>query len=124
MTLSKRGATRFVILTQRWAFKIPRFWGCNPHGRFTMVNFLHGLLANMQERQFAAMGWPELCPVRFSIPGGWLVVMPRIETLTEELSEEEYARFVEQLEYRIPAENKADSFGWYRGRLVAVDYGS
>ncbi len=26
--------------------------------------------------------------------------------------------------YKIPAEPKADSFGWYKGRLVVIDYGN
>ena len=69
------GATRAVILVGRWAVKLPRptSWRL----------FLSGLLANMQEREFARTGWPELCPVLFSLPGGWLVVMPRAEPLTD-----------------------------------------
>jgi hypothetical protein len=40
-------------------------------------HFLYGLLANMQEAQFSKTSWPELCPVLWSLPGGFLVVMPR-----------------------------------------------
>jgi hypothetical protein len=36
----------------------------------------------MQERAFAEERWPELCPLRFSLPGGFLVVMPRARPLT------------------------------------------
>jgi hypothetical protein len=35
------------------------------------------LLANMQERDLSKLGWPELCPVVFAVPGGRLVVMRR-----------------------------------------------
>ena len=39
VTLNKRGATRFVILTRRYAIKIPRFWGHNPHGRLVAIDY-------------------------------------------------------------------------------------
>jgi hypothetical protein len=45
---------------------------------------LYGLLAKMQERAFSKTGWPELCPVKFYIPGGFLVVMPYARPLTFE----------------------------------------
>ena len=47
-----RGATRFVIITRRRAYKFPRL--------LSWRHFLWGLLANMQERQFGRTGWPEL----------------------------------------------------------------
>lgn len=121
MNLNTRGVTRFVFLTRRYAFKVPRFWW---YGRFRWDTFLHGLLGNMQERAFAKAGWPELCPILWSLPGGWLVVMPRCEPLADDLTVEQYEAFVEHDDYRVPAENKADSFGYYQGRLVAIDYGS
>lgn len=118
-----RGATRAVLLTKRHAFKVPRLasWRL----------FLCGLLANMQEREFSRTGWRELCPVLFSIPGGWLVVMPRAEPL----SDYRWAEIDEWLpqnregcDYVVPVERKRDSFGWLVeqgvGRIVAVDYGS
>jgi hypothetical protein len=40
-------------------------------------------------------GWPELCPVSFSIPGGFLVVMPRARRLhASEWKEFDYRAFV------------------------------
>lgn len=118
--LNTRGATRFVILTKRYAIKIPRFWW---HRSFRWQTFLYGLLGNMQERDFATAGWPELCPIRWSVPGGWLVVMHRAEPLTVDLTDEEYEAFVEQDDYRVPVEQKRDGFGLLDGRLVAIDYG-
>jgi len=114
------GATRAVLLIGGLAVKIPRptEWRL----------FLLGLLANMQERQFARTGWPELCPVLFSLPGGWLVVMPRASILTDEewdrIAYADIYSFANQQEYAIPVELKSDSFGWLNGRLVAVDYGN
>jgi hypothetical protein len=116
------GATRFVVLTRRWAIKLPRL--------VSWRLFLCGLLANMQEREFSRTGWPELCPVLFSLPGGWLVVMPRAEPLEDG----EWAlldimgtreQWADRGEYVVPVEMKRDSFGWLPDRgIVAVDYGS
>lgn len=113
----KRGATRLVILAWQWAIKIPSFaeWRL----------FLHGLLANMQERLWGQTGFPELCPVVFSIPGGWLVVMRRTQPLTDEDWEDfDTESFCNQEDYRVPAEHKRNSFGKLDGRIVAIDYGS
>lgn len=106
-----------VFLIGLWAVKLPRIteWRL----------FLLGLLANMQERLFSATGWPKLCPVVWSLPGGWVVVMRRAQGL----SLDEWERFdVDDWrdcgEYIIPAEAKRDSYGWLNGRIVAVDYGS
>jgi len=87
--------------------------------------FLCGLLANMQERQFAETGWPQLCPVVFSVPGGWLVVMRRAEMLSDaEWCCFDPKAFCETDDYVIPAEFKRDSFGKLDGRIVAIDYGN
>lgn len=120
MKLNTRGVTRFVILTKRYAIKLPRFWW---HNRFRWQMFLFGLLGNMQEREFASTGWPELCPVVWSLPGGWCVVMRRAEPLTEDLTDEQYRELVDHDDYHVPAEHKIDSFGWLGGRIVAIDYG-
>lgn len=111
-----RGATRAVLLTKRYAFKVPRL--------VSWRLFLSGLLANMQEREFARAGWPELCPVLFSLPGGWLVVMPRAAPLTDLEWAQIDMRWPERADYVVPVEMKRDSFGRLLSRIVAVDYGS
>lgn len=111
------GTTRTVILVRDWAFKIPSFveWRL----------FLHGLLANMQERKFARTGWPELCPVLWSLPGGWLVVMRRARPLTRaEFDDLDCEAWLNKADYCVPAEAKMDSFGWLGDKLVVVDYGN
>lgn len=110
------GTSRVAIVGHRLTFKLP-----NPQ-RWRL--FLYGLLANMQETTFAKTGWPELCPVFFSLPGGFLVVMPTCRIHGEKLSEEDYLAFTQKEDYAVPAENKADTFGYYQDRMVAVDYGS
>lgn len=114
----KRGSSRIVIFIAGYAFKFPYF--------LRYENFLHGLIANMNERKF----WKckemrkYLCPVRFFLPFGFLIVMPKCRTLSdEEFNQEELKKFCDREAYKIPAEIKQDSFGYLNGRLVAVDYG-
>lgn len=115
------GVTRRVLLVGQWALKFP-----NPK---EWRLFLLGLLANMQEAMFSETNWPELCPVLWSLPGGWLVVMRR----AREMTEEEYDAFdvetfiqcgADDGQYVVPVERKPDSFGWLDGRVVAIDYGN
>lgn len=114
------GVTRKVLLIGNWAIKVPNFdeWR----------TLLLGLLANMQEKTFSAMGEPDLCPVLFSLPGGWMIVMRRARVLTDEefaLWEEWDRRaWLDRGDWLIPAELKSDSFGYLDGRLVVVDYGN
>jgi len=117
------GTTRTVYLVGRYAIKVPVFNNWNL--------FLHGLLANMQEAAFSGLKWSQLCPVLFSIRGGWLIVMQRAEPLTiEEFSELDYAEYIKggkdlpKGEWIIPVEDKLSSFGKLDGNIVAVDYGS
>lgn len=116
------GATRMVLLTRHWAIKLPRptEWRL----------FLHGLLANIQERQFWTTYDRRLCPVKFSLPGGWVVVMPRAKSLSDdewaEFDPDKFcdARDEDEIGMVVPAESKRDSFGKVNGRIVAIDYGS
>lgn len=112
-----RGTTRVVFLIGRFAVKVPAVseWRL----------FLLGLLANMQEVQWSAAGFPELCPVMWSIPGGVCLVMQRARTLTEaEFNALDIKSWLDRGDYVVPAELKPDSFGYLDGRLVAVDYGN
>lgn len=111
------GTTRTVLLIHRWAIKMPAMseWRL----------FLLGLLANMQERSFGMTGWPKLCPVVFSIPGGWLVVMRRAEPLSEkQWNHLDVPGWRAEVDYSIPVEDKWSSFGVLDGEIVVVDYGN
>lgn len=124
----RTGCTREVFLTRSHAIKIPSL--------VSWKSFLNGLLANMQERAFSATGWPELCPVVWSIPGGWCVVMQRAGEIDPDtwfsFSERDGGHPTENVEpwisgskdYIIPVEMKMNSFGVLDGRIVAVDYGN
>lgn len=118
------GVTRTVILTKRYAIKLP----CLVYGwKF----FLYGFLANMQERAWAGSD-ERLCPIRYADPLGFFVVMPRCEPLTDTefirevaedwpriIDDETDQHFVREL----PVEMKTCSFGRLYGKIVAVDYG-
>lgn len=133
MFWKRNGVTREVLLTRRYAIKLPKLTG-------GWSLFLRGLLANMQERRCAAAKWPELCPVVFSLPGGWIVVMRRAEPLAAEqwkqfrrhLIGDDATNFRRDFikpwndtaaEYVVPVELRRDSFGVLNGSIVAVDYG-
>lgn len=100
-----------------WALKFP---SCSSWRRF-----VHGMLANDQERQFSAMGDPRLCPVVLGLPLGLLVVMPRAAPLSATSDDPPgLAEYLVRLEFGdLPVEPKASSFGHVGGRVVAVDYG-
>jgi hypothetical protein len=112
------GSARRVLLTKKWAFKFPN-WE-------TWQLFLCGLLANQEEAIWGRMGQAGVCPVRFSIPGGFLVVMPKCSPIPEawQWSVEEWEEFKTRKGYRINCECKGDSVGLLNGEVVAVDYGT
>lgn len=65
-----------------------------------------------------------LCPVVFNLGGGFLIVMKRARILTwEEFCDFDYKTF-RMTKAAVPVEQKADSFGWLDGEIVAVDYGN
>ncbi len=116
--LLRSGSTRWVLLVGRFAFKIPSL--------HSWKNFLWGLLANMQEVEFSKCKdmRHKLCPVKFHLPLGLLVVMPKVRILfKDELPKEALEKFCIEENFIIPAELKYDSFGYFKGKLVAVDYG-
>ena len=111
-----RGVSRFTVLLGPWAFKFPIIL-------YTWRQFLQGMLANDVEANFTTWGHPYLCPVVFSLPFGLLAVMPRAETLQDELpgflvDDKQYQQIKDMVEM------KPDSWGYVKGKLMAVDYGN
>jgi hypothetical protein len=109
------GHNRLVLLVGRWALKFPtpvRNWR----------DFLYGLLNNINETHRSRSGNQALCPVLWSVPGGFLVVMPRVRVFSEEEYTPEQARAFAEAN-SVPGEHKADSYGLLNGRVVCVDYG-
>ncbi|RZN33769.1 hypothetical protein [Bradyrhizobium sp. Leo121] len=111
------GSVRTIILTRRYVFKFPGRWTWSGH-RWWWDFLLRGLLSNMQERKFAAEGWSELCPVCFSVPGGFLVVMPRADPLTDgEWQQLDYRAFVTRGDGYVKENFDTLAGEWRRGDL-------
>lgn len=79
----------------------------------------------MQEARFSELNSEDLVPTLFSIPGGFLNIQPRCKIISRlEWESKEIEEEINRISSIHPVENKLDSFGWFCGRLVAVDYGS
>lgn len=110
----RQGTTRYVVLVGRWAVKFPTF-------KYGYRNFLRGLLGNIDEAGMGRGKDARLAPALFALPGGWLLVMPRCKPV----SPREFHDLVNMKSFDLlPVEDKRDSFGWYKGRIVAIDYAS
>jgi len=112
----RRGTTRIVFLVHRWAIKIPNVccWRL----------FLRGLLGNMQEVVFSAVSCDKLCPVVFSVPGGFFLIMLRAAPITQsEFEEIDPVVWNEEGGFVVPGEHKLDSYGKLYGKIVRVDFG-
>lgn len=118
MHIDRRGATRVVIVMRHIVIKIPAIT--------SWKLFLLGLLANMQEREFSAIGDPNLCPVITSSRFGFFIIMPRCQPIKHMGL---YATELHRIRGRLPqdfylSDAKPENFGYIRGRLVKLDYGS
>lgn len=122
--LVRHGVSRWVLLFGRFALKFPSFSSWD--------QFLQGLRANMQETRFAswkrAVDSHKLCPILFTVPGGWLNIMPRVRMLAPQAWDAFKLEFdkwkVVDDDFHVPVERKRSSFGWLDGRVVAIDYGN
>lgn len=120
MPWNHQGATRTVFVGRKRVYKFPHF-------TFSWKNFVMGMLANDQEKTFSTLEGVDglLCPILWSLPMGLLVVMPRCEVLSrDEWLEEHDSIHESHVEVSNLVEMKANSFGWYEGRIVAIDYGA
>ncbi|OED34275.1 hypothetical protein AB832_07920 [Flavobacteriaceae bacterium (ex Bugula neritina AB1)] len=132
--MRKFGSLRVVYLIGGLAFKFPTI--------SSWEHFLRGLLANMEEvhlwknRSNVEFGFL-LCPVRFSLPFGLLVVMKRAKVMTDEdfLDREEEIKTLTNAELFTPkvgnpfvfnsiGELKPSSWGFIDNKIIVVDYGN
>jgi hypothetical protein len=120
-----RGATRNVLLTSRYAIKIPRVFP------WSWILFRLGFQCNRLERRYGCLGHQKLCPVLFADRWGILVIMPRCEPAKPlEPYRDLSSRAMCQVEWDywnsqgLPFDNYYFNFGYYEGRLVALDYGT
>lgn len=115
----EKGTTRFVILLGKYAFKFPRIH-FKAKNRWPL--FLRGLLANMTEKQFSSVHDESLCPVVFSMWGGWFNIMLRAEPLSKDEWLNLDFKTIFQIVSSDLVENKITSFGKLNNKIVAVDY--
>lgn len=120
----RRGITRTVLVTKRYAIKLPSL---RPYGEGlagVLWSFSRGVLANQSERTWWENETPEnkakLCPVLRSHLGGIVQVYPRCEPLPVD----EQGEYDGDLPILVPnpGDDKPGNFGLLAGRIVRIDY--
>ena len=109
-----QGCHRFVIMFDKVVIKLPNPLYCTKW-------FVKGLKGNIQEARLSKTGNKNLCPVLFYLPLGLLLVMKKASSLTGRDSGIDLNKFMSEGNITT-AENKMESFGWFDGQLVCIDY--
>lgn len=120
MRIIRSGATRTVILTWRYAIKVPSLRGIGLDGRSMrgrMASFAAGLLSSQSERTWCGFYGDDVAPVLHSWLGGIVQIYPRARPVTED----DTWRFP-QLDPSPGDGDKPENFGVLRRRIVWVDY--
>lgn len=115
MITIRRGLTRTVVLTRRWAVKLPR---TATHGEGVagmLWSLARGVSANLSEREWS--GSPGVCPVRWSL-FGLVNVYRRCVPVAAEPTERQYA----DTGFVGAADKKAANVGMLDGVMVFLDY--
>lgn len=120
MIFINTGATRLVFLTKTKAIKVPRIYGYSKFYGF-LISVLSGWEANRTEYKWSSqrVHLTILCPVRYSFLFSLIIVMDRLESITEDefksISNIGFGGY----------EHKCDSFGKDKdGNILILDYGS
>jgi hypothetical protein len=118
ISISRAGSTRSpVIVVGRFALKLAR----NARGRAS--NLYEAKLYRSVNATRRAL----LCPVLWVSRSGFVQVMRAAKPLTDMMSLDEYMHVTEAWDYMpgedgCPFEPKASDWGWFEGRMVALDY--
>lgn len=117
MKIDIKGTTRIVFVFKNFVIKIPNFTHCHQH-------FLQGCYANWSERQFCKsfkgvenIIW-RVAPSYWCSWFGLFQIQAKCEPKLEHLTKEE----VEEFKDLHGGDYKKENFGWYKGRLVCLDY--
>lgn len=123
-----KGTTRWVFLVGNYAIKIPSL--------SSWKQFLNGLLANMQEREFSKMDksswhYSLIADVHYCDPLGFLLIMERADyTLSEFIMRPWEHQIAENLfkeceKQGVPVDKKLSNVGKFgEYELKLIDYGN
>lgn len=120
MKIDLKGVTRIVFLIGGYAIKVPNF-------RYEHQHFLNGCYANWNERDYYRRHFkadyknnmaPYAAPSYFCSWFGLIQIQARCLPMKEHLTEEQINFFYPLCGTDIKKEN----FGWYKGKLVCLDY--
>lgn len=114
--MKRNGITRLVFVFKKFVVKIPNFTYEHDH-------FLIGCRANWSERKC----WQQwkgnyevrnmLCPSLFCSWFGLIQIQARAKIMERDLYEVELIPFGD-----LTRDTKKENFGYYKGRIVCVDY--
>lgn len=107
------GTTRLVLLTPRWAVKVPLV-SRRGHGR--LWSLAHGVLANLSELRLSRE--PGVCPVVWSL-AGLVQVYPRCRPVSTEGGPIPFEALAGE---RVPVDPRPHNVGVLNGRLLWLDY--
>lgn len=111
----RRGMTRTVLLTRRWAVKFPSMRAHDEGLPGVLWSMSRGVLANLSERSHSHEAG--VCPVHWSL-AGLVNVYPRCEPALTELVAADY----DAIGCIGPMQRKPENVGYLNGVLVYVDY--
>ena len=120
MKIDLKGTTRIVFIFKYIVIKIPNFIYEHSH-------FLIGCQSNWEERKYYKLHintFYENNLVQFVAPSLWcswfglIQIQVKCEPLLRDLTEDERNFF----ELLCNGDNKKENFGWYKDKLVCVDY--
>lgn len=118
--MKRNGVTRLVFVFEKFVVKIPNFSCQHDH-------FLIGCVANWSERKqwkhwrkVKSQRTEMLCPTIFCSWFGLIQIQRRVKILSDDsfLTPRQVDSFKD-----ITTDIKPQNFGFYKGRLVCVDYG-
>lgn len=125
MRIVRHGISRTVLLTRRYAIKVPSLRGHMTGGlRGRLAGISSGILANLSEYQWHDFqAWDgRAAPVLKSWLGGIIQVYPRCDPLPDVVDGEYVGTEPLPVLDPDPGDDKPDNYGVLNGRIVRIDY--
>ncbi len=117
MKINNNGITRTVFIFNRFVIKIPKL-------NYKHIHFLQGCYANWSERNYCKMFkkfprfYEKVAPSYFCSWFGLIQIQAKCEPLKRNLTYKEKKKF----KSLCGNDNKKENFGWYKNRIVCLDY--